>query len=216
MSEKYFQLRTLTFIDSLQPQLVQYIARENNVCNPAEYDAALLIEIAPAMEIHHLVDLALKNTQVRLGAAVTERHFGLLQVQHADQGEVKEAGRAILREVGLDENSRARIELLANFVIRGVEQDHATLFTGTATGNMVTAGESVLIMEAAPAAYLAIVGNEALKAANIKLIELKAHGATGRLVLSGPEAEIDSAREAAEKVIDKLNEMQATKAGKQL
>src|ERR1035437_913582 len=156
-----FELRTLTFIDSLQPQLAQFIAKDNRAYDPSEYDAALLLEIAPAMEIHRMIDMALKSTKVRLGSVVTERQFGLMQVQHADQGEVKAAGAAILKETGLTENDRAPVQILTNKIIRGIEQDHAIYFTSTCSGNMVQAGESVLIMETTPAAYLSIACNEA-------------------------------------------------------
>jgi hypothetical protein len=216
MSTTNFELRTLTFIDSLQPQLAQFIAKDNRVYDPAEYDAALFIEIAPAMEIHRMIDMALKATASRLGSVVTERQFGLMQIHHADQGEVMEAGRAILRETGLDENGRAEVKILTNKIIRSVEQDHAIFFTGTAKGNMVLAGESVLIMESTPAAYLAIACNEALKAARVKLISNKPFGASGRLVMSGPESEIDSAAEAAVKILDYLNETRAAGTSNQL
>lgn len=216
MSNTNFELRTLTFIDSLQPQLAQFIAKDNRVYDPAEYDAALMLEIAPAMEIHAMIDLALKATKVRLGSVVTERQFGLMQVQHADQGEVKEAGKAVLRETGLSENDRAQIKILTNKIIRSVEQDHAIMFTGTSKGNMVLAGESVLIMEATPAAYLTIACNEALKAAHVKLIDIKPFGASGRLTMSGSESEIDSAAKAASDILDKLNEMQASGNASQL
>jgi len=216
MATKNFELRTLTFIDSLQPQLAQYIAKDNRVYDPCEYDAALLIEIAPAMEIHHMIDLALKATKVKLGVVVTERQFGLMQVQHADQGEVMEAGNAILRETGLGEHDRAEVSILTNKTIRSVEQDHAIMFTGLARGNMVIAGESVLIMETAPAAYLAIAANEALKAANVKLIDMLPYGATGRLIMSGTEAEIDYAAKAAESILEELNAMRTKRSGSQL
>ncbi|MBU0505596.1 MAG: BMC domain-containing protein [bacterium] len=216
MSDQKFELRTLIFVDSLQPQLAQFIAKDNRVYDPAEYDAALFIEIAPAMEIHRMIDMALKNTQVRLGSVVTERHFGMMQVQHADQGEVKEAGRAVLRETGLTEQDRAECKILTNKIIRSVEQDHAIMFTGTTKGNMVVSGESVLIMEVTPAAYLAIGCNEALKAAEVKLVDIKPFGATGRLIISGKESEVDSAAEAAMNVLNKLNDMLKTGSGEQL
>ncbi len=200
-----YELRTYIFIDSLQPQLAQYIAKDNRVYDPREFDAAMFIEIAPAMEIHSMIDLALKATRVHLGSVVTERHFGMMQIHHPDQGEVLEAGRAVLAATGLKETDRAKVKILTDKIIRGVEQDHAISFTGMARGNMVVAGESVLIMESSPAAYLAIATNEALKAARVKLITNTPWGATGRLIMSGPESEIDSAAEAARTVLDKLN-----------
>ncbi len=200
-----FELRTYTFIDSLQPQLAQFIAKDNRVYDPSEYDAALFLEIAPAMEIHTMIDMALKSTKVRLGSVVTERQFGLLEVHHPDLGEVKEAGIAILNATKLTIYDRAAVNILTNKIIRGVEQDHAISFTGTAKGNMVLAGESVFILETTPAAYLAIACNQALKAAHIKLINVQPFGASGRLILSGTESEIDSAAEAALNIISDLN-----------
>ncbi len=215
MSGQDFELRTLTFIDSLQPQLAQYIAKDNRVYDPAEYDAALLIEIAPAMEIHSMIDIALKNTAVRLGSVVTERVFGLMMAHHHDQGEIKEAGKVVLRETELNENDRSEVKILTEKTIRSIEQDHAIMFTGLAKGNMVLAGESVFILEATPAAYLMIACNEALKAANVKLIDIKPFGATGRLIMSGQEAEIDSSAEAAIRILDQLNQMKQKGSGTQ-
>jgi ethanolamine utilization microcompartment shell protein EutS len=209
MTTASFELRTYIFIDSLQPQLAQYIAKDNRVYDPAEFDAALFLELAPAMEIHRMIDLVLKRTKVRLGSLVTERHFGLMQVHHEDQGEVLEAGNMVFSETGLGVQHRAEVKLLANHIIRGVEQDHAISFTGMSKGNMVVAGESMLIMETTPAAYLAIACNEALKAADVKLNTVRPYGATGRMILSGPESEIDSAAEAAVAILQKLNDERA-------
>lgn len=210
-----FQLRAYIFIDRLQPQLAQFIAKDNRVYDPSEYDAALMLELAPAMEIHRMINQALKSTKARLGSVVTEREFGLMQVQHADQGQVLEAGEAVLRQTGLTEADRSPVAVVTNMIIRGVEQDHAIYFTGTSKGNMVLADESVFILETRPAAYLALACNEALKAGRVKLITVQPFGATGRLVMSGPEAEIDVAAEAALKSLDTLNsDLVALKAGK--
>lgn len=216
MSNSTFELRTLTFLDSLQPQLVQFIPKENMIHAPAAHDAMLIIEIAPAMEIHTMVNLALKRTKVQLGALVTERYFGQMFIQHPDQGQVIEAGREIMHVTSLDENDRAKIDLLTNKIIRNIEPDHALYFNLDSHGNKVKPGESVLIMETTPAAYLAIACNEALKAARVKLIAIKPAGSTGRLVMSGPESEIDSAQEAALNIMKKLNEMRSNKNQKQL
>jgi len=213
-NDKVFELRTYTFIDSLQPQLAQYIAKDNRVYDPAEFDAAIFLELAPAMEIHKMIDLVLKRTKVRLGSLVTERHFGMMQIHHADQGEVLEAGRIVFDQTGLSVANRAEVKILASHIIRGVEQDHAISFTALAKGNMVLAGDSILILEATPAAYLAIACNEALKAARVKLNTVIPWGATGRLIMSGPESEIDSASDAAQAILNKLNEERVSAGGK--
>lgn len=200
-----FQLRAYVFIDSLQPQLAQYMAKSNRVYDPREFDAALFLEIAPAMEIHSKIDQALKATRVRLGSMVTERVFGMMQVHHEDQGEVRAAGEAVLTASGLQESDRAPCKILQNKIIRAVEQDHAIAFTGLAWGNMVLAGDSVLIMEAEPAAYLSIACNEALKAADIRLADIRVFGATGRLIMAGSEAQIDYGAAAATAALEQLN-----------
>ncbi|TNF23999.1 MAG: hypothetical protein EP329_26075 [Deltaproteobacteria bacterium] len=206
MSSSSFSLRAYVFVDQLQPQLAQFIAKDNRVYDPSEYDAALLLELAPAMEIHRMIDLALKGTKARLGSVVTERIYGMMQVQHADQGEVIEAGEAVLRQTGLTIADRAHVDVVTNMIIRGIEQDHAIYFTGTSKGYMVLAEESVFILECSPAAYLTLAANEALKAGRVKLITVRPFGATGRLVMSGPEAEIDVAAAAALDSLNALNE----------
>ncbi len=205
MSSTGFQLRAYVFIDSLQPQLAQYMAKTNKVYDPREFDAAMFLEIAPAMEIHTKIDQALKATKVRLGSMVTERVFGMMQVHHADQGEVRAAGEAVLTAAGLTESDRASCEILQNKIIRAVEQDHAIAFTGLAWGNMVLVGDSILIMEAQPAAYLSIACNEALKAAHINLIDIRVFGATGRLIMAGSEAQIDVGAAAATSALENIN-----------
>jgi ethanolamine utilization microcompartment shell protein EutS len=147
----------------------------------------------------------LKATNVRLGSMVTERVFGMMQVHHEDQGEVRAAGEAVLDAAGLTESDRANCEILQNKIIRSVEQDHAISFTGLAWGNMVLAGDSILIMEAQPAAYLSIACNEALKAAEVNLIDIRVFGATGRLIMAGSEAQIDYAAKAATEALNEVN-----------
>ena len=210
-----FELRTFIFIDQLQPQLAQFVAKDNRAYDPKEYDAAIMLELAPAMEIHRMIDLALKATAVRLGSVVTERVYGTMMIQNVDQGEVVEAGEAVLRAAGLSPYDRSKVEIVTNMTIRGIEQDHAIYFTSTSYGNMIVAGESVLILEVRPAAYLMLAANEALKSARVRLTTIRPYGATGRLVLSGPESEIDTAAEAALQSLKALNdEVDAHHGGK--
>jgi len=205
MAKQGFELRAYLFIDSLQPQLAQYIAKANKVYDPAEYDAVVMVELHPAMEIHTMIDLALKATRARLGSVVTERHYGMMQVQHREEAEVLAAGQAVLDAAGLTLADRAKVQILISKVIRSVEQDHAISFTGMAWGDMVTAGDSLLILEAEPAAYLQLACNEALKAAEVKLVTIVPAGATGRLILAGTEAMIDTAAAAAIASLEQLN-----------
>ena len=64
-------LRTYSFIDNLQPQLASFIATVSRGFLPLEGQAALFVEIEPALQINTLLDVALKKTDViRLGLAL--------------------------------------------------------------------------------------------------------------------------------------------------
>ena len=68
---------------------------------PVEKQAALWIEVSPGIEINRVTDIALKKTDVRPAVQVVERANGTLEVHAFDQGEVREAGRAILESLGV-------------------------------------------------------------------------------------------------------------------
>jgi len=62
-------------------------------------------------------------------------------------------------------------------------------------------GESMFILETQPAGYIVYAADQAEKAANITLIDVRAVGAYGRLTLSGREADVEEAAAAAIKAI---------------
>jgi hypothetical protein len=68
-------------------------------------------------------------------------------------------------------------------------------------GMMLLGGQTLYILEVEPAAYITLAANEAEKASNVNLLELRGVGAFGRLFLGGNEADIVVAAEAAEKAI---------------
>ena len=69
---------------------------------------------------------------------------------------------------------------------------------------MLIPGQSLFILETEPAVWAVIAANEAEKSAQVNLINLRPFGAFGRLWMAGPEAEVDSARDAAIKAIEAL------------
>jgi hypothetical protein len=165
------------------------------------YVANLYIEVAPGMGIHRLLDRALKTTKVHPATIVVERAYGMVMLHSEDKGEVREAGRAILDELGIKEEDRQKPRLATNQIIRSIEPDHAQCINKLRYGSMITPGESLLIMETDPAAYIAFAANEAEKAADVRLLECQSFGAFGRLYMSGTEAEIDAAAQAANAAI---------------
>jgi hypothetical protein len=142
---------------------------------------------------------------------VVERAFGLLEFHHDDKGQVRLGGQAVLDYLKIDEHDRVKPRIVSDQVIRAVEPYHAQLINKIRYGDMLLAGESLLILETEPAGYIAFGCNEALKAARVKLIDASLFGAYGRLYLSGPEAQIDAARDAAIRAIDHVTGREAPK-----
>jgi ethanolamine utilization microcompartment shell protein EutL len=194
-------LRTYVFLDSLQPQLTGQICSTSRGFWPVPYEAVLFIECAPGMAIHPMLDRALKATRVHPATLVVERAYGMVMLHCDDKGEVHSAGKAILDGLGVDENDRLKPKMATNQIIRSIEPDQAQCINRIRYGQMIEPGESLLIMETVPAAYIAFAANEAEKAARVKLVEVRPFGAFGRLYMSGSEAEIDSAAEAANAAI---------------
>lgn len=190
-------LRTYVFLDSLQPQLAAHISTTCRGYFPVPYVASLFVEIAPGMAIHRLMDSALKSTNVQPATLVVERAYGMLELHSEDKGEVRSAGESILKELGVKEEDRLKPRIVSNTIIRAIEPMHAMILDKIRFGSLIVPGESLLIIETEPAAYAALAANEAEKAANVKLVDVNPVGAFGRLYLSGTEAEVDSAAEAA-------------------
>jgi len=206
-------LRTYVFLDSLQPQLAAFIGTTARGFLPVAGVASMFIETAPGLIINRITDVALKATRVTPGIMVVERAFGLLEFHHDDRGQVRLGGEAVLQHLGVTEDGRVQPRLVSDQVIRAVEPYHAQLINKIRFGDMLIAGESLLILETEPAGYIAFAANEALKAARVKLIDASLFGAFGRLYLSGPEAQIDAARDAAVKALGTLKGVAPPKGG---
>jgi ethanolamine utilization microcompartment shell protein EutS len=192
------ELRSFIFIDQLQPQTLAYLATWIRGSLPRRAMAAQIIEVAPGIDIEALTDIALKGADVRAGMLVVERQYGYLEFHSRSTAEVKAAAHAVLSVLGADEADAKRPEILASRVVNRVDPQHAFLINRNRLGSMIVGGESLYILECQPASYAILACNEAEKAANVKLIDYRMIGASGRLYLSGDEAEIRNARNAAE------------------
>jgi ethanolamine utilization microcompartment shell protein EutL len=190
-------LRTYVFLDSLQPQLAAHICTTCRGYFPVPGVASLFVEIAPGMAIHRLMDVALKSTKVQPATLVVERAYGMLELHSEDKGEVRVAGDAILKHLGVKEEDRIKPRLVSNTIIRAIEPMHAMILDKIRFGSMIEPGQSLFILETEPAAYAALAANQAEKAADVRLVDVTPFGAFGRLYLAGSEAEVDSAAEAA-------------------
>ncbi len=195
------QLRTYTFLDSMQPQFASFVASTARGYLPVRGQAALYVEIAPGIAINRVTDIALKRTSVRPAVQVVERAFGLLEVHDESQAEVLEAGRHILEFLDHPELDRLKPKVLTSEIITGVDDYQTMLINRNRQGMMLLGGETLYVLEVHPAAYATIAANEAEKASPIKLIHLQPYGAFGRLQLGGTEAHIREAEAAIQKTL---------------
>jgi ethanolamine utilization microcompartment shell protein EutS len=198
------ELRCYVFLDSLQPQFASFLGTVAQGFLPVPGQASLFVEVAPGMDIMRVTDVALKATDVRPGMLIIERLYGMLEI-HADaQADVREAGRAILRALDLREEDRIKPEIASSLVIRNIHEYHTQLINRTRHGDMILPGQSLHVLEVAPAGYAAIAANEAEKAANVNILEVRAFGSFGRVYLGGEERDIDVGYRAAERAIREI------------
>ncbi len=191
------ELRAYVFRGSLQPQYAAFLGTVAQGFLPLAGDASLYVEISPGIEINRLTDVALKSTRVRPGMQIIERYFGLLEVHSRDQAETRAAGAAILDDLGLKETDRWKPRILSSQIVRRIDDHPAQLINRMRHGQMLIPGQTLYVLEVEPAAYAALAANEAEKAAEINILEVRAFGSFGRVYLGGEERDIDVGWRAA-------------------
>jgi hypothetical protein len=197
-------LRAYVFLDALQPQHAAFLGTVAKGFLPVGGQASLFIEISPGIEINRITDAAVKSTRVTPGMQIVERLYGMLEIHHDEQAEVRRAGEMILREIGCEEGSRIKPEILSSTVIRHLDDRQTQLINRVRHGHMIIAGQSLYTLEVQPAANAALAANEAEKAARIKVLEIVSFGSLGRVYLAGEDRDIDVAVPAAERAIQGL------------
>ena len=203
-------LRTYAFLDSLQPQHAAFLGTVTKGFLPLPGDTSLWVEISPGIEINRITDVALKSTPVRPGMQIVERLFGLLEVHHADQSEVRAAGAAILEALEVEEAARLKPRVISSQIIRNIDAHQVQLVNRTRHGHMLLAGQTLYVLEVEPAGYAALAANEAEKAAAINILEVRAYGSFGRVYLGGEERNIMAGYEAAIAAIEGVTGREAS------
>ncbi|MBA3534644.1 MAG: hypothetical protein H0T73_22220 [Ardenticatenales bacterium] len=199
------ELRSYVFLDTLQPQHAAFMGTVAQGFMPRAGQASLFVEIVPGIEINRITDIALKNTNVRPGMQIIERVNGLLEVHSDEQAEVRRAGEEILSALNLKEEDRIKPRVLSSQIVRNINPYHAQMINRTRHGNMILPGQSLFTLECEPAPYAALAANEAEKAANINILEVRSFGSFGRLYLGGEEADIDVGWRAAVAALEGLS-----------
>ena len=191
--------------DILQPQTAGFLGTISRGYLPLKGQASLFIEVSPGMDVNVVTDIALKRTACTPGIQIVERRYGVLELHHYDQGQVRAAGEEILEALGLEESGRLKPRVVSAQTIHSVEGYHSQIVNRFRHGNFLEEGEVLYVLETHPAGYALIATNEAEKAANINVLEFRAFGAFGRVYLGGREADIEEAAKAAVYVLEQLD-----------
>jgi hypothetical protein len=197
-------LRAFAFINQLQRQMVAFIGSASRGYYPVTGQAALFLEIAPGMEINTITDAVMKKSNVRPGALVVERSFGMLEVHADDPADVQEAGQVILDFLGCQERDRLKPKIVATETIERLNPYMSQIVNRFRSASMSLADDTLYVLEVVPAGYAGYAANEAEKAADITLNHVTVYGASGRVYLAGSTSDVQAAKHAAETALGSL------------
>jgi hypothetical protein len=200
------QLRVYLPIPDLGRQFAAYLGTPTRARGypPAEGQHALIVEVAPALAIERVTDLALRSVpEIEPGILYVERQFGVLEVHHSDQELVDRAGAAILAGIGATPADALRPRILYADVIEDITDQHAVIINRNREASMVLPGETLLVYEVVPALHAAVAANVAERAApDATLVTVSMIGAAGRIYFSGSTESVVRARDEITRVLE--------------
>jgi len=200
------QLRVYLPIPDLRRQFAAYLGTPTRARGypPIEGDHALIVEVAPALAIERITDLALRSVpEVEPGILYVERQFGVLEVHHADQALVDRAGEAILDGIGAAPGDALRPRILYADVIEDITDQHAVIINRNREASMVLPGETLMVYEVMPALFAAVAANAAERVSpEATLVTVSMIGAAGRIYVSGTTEDVERARDEITRVLD--------------
>ncbi|HMM62805.1 MAG: hypothetical protein WA975_16130 [Mesorhizobium sp.] len=211
------ELRVYLPIRDLQPQFAAYLSSPTRARGypPFAGQHSLIIEVAPALSIHRIADLALKAApDMEPGILYTERQFGLLELHASDEGELEAAGRAILDGIGARPQDQLAPTTLYHDIIEDLSDQHAIILNRSRDASILVPGNSLLIFELAPALFACVAANEAERVAPEAVInDVQMIGATGRIFMSGRTSDLVRARDAIIRTLEAVEGRRAPAKG---
>lgn len=200
------ELRVYLPIADLQPQFAAYMSTPMRARGypPIVGDHSLIIEVAPALSIHRIVDLALKAApDMEPGILFTERQFGLLELHSSDADEVAAAGEAILTGIGAKADDQLAPSTLYTDIIENIADQHAIILNRMRNASMIMPGQSLLLYEMAPALFAAVAANEAERSApDTTIVDIQMMGASGRIFMAGSNEDLQVAQATIKRTLE--------------
>ena len=198
-------IRALIQIDNLQPKFAAYNGATVQGSVPLSGDTVLIGEFAPGNGVFTLIDKALKASSVEATSQLVEREFGFFILRSPSNAEISAARDSILAELGASMTDRVKPKVATTQIITSVEPYQAQLLNKWRKGSLLVPGQTLGIIECEPAAYISIAANEAEKAADIDIVEVRAVGRFGRLFISGSENSVQTGINAAIEAIEPVD-----------
>jgi|TARA_B110000114_G_scaffold153308_1_gene165513 hypothetical protein len=202
------ELRVYLPIEDLQPQFAAYLSSPTRAraYPPFKGQNSLIIEVAPALSIHRITDLALKVApDLEPGILFTERQYGLLELHADTMEELNVAGKAILKGIGAKATDQLAPKVLYHDIIEDLSDQHAIILNRSRDGSILVPGVAMLIYEMAPALFACVAANEAEKAApRVTINDVQMMGATGRIFMSGTLKDMTTARNRITEVLGEI------------
>lgn len=199
-------LRVYLMVEDLQQQFAAYLGTPTRARGypPFVGDHALIIEVAPALAIERVIDLALRAVpSVEPGILFVERQFGVLELHANSLADVVAAGEAVLAGTGSIASDQLRPRILYHDIIESISDQHAVILNRNRSGSMIMPGQSLLVYEMTPALFAAVAANEAERVApGITMVDVQFIGAAGRLYLSGTTEDVEVARDRITSVLE--------------
>jgi len=203
------ELRVYLQIEDLARQFAAYMSTPMRARGypPMQGEHSLIVEVAPALAIHRICDLALKQApDLEPGLLYVERQYGLLELHAQDLDALNRTGEAILKGIGRKAADQLKPHTLFADIIENVADQHAIILNRTREASMLLPGQSLLLYELEPALFATVAANEAEKAApGITLVDLQMIGATGRVFMAGTRRDCEIARDRIDEVLGAID-----------
>jgi hypothetical protein len=188
------ELRVYLLVWDLQRQFAAYLGTPTRARGypPFEGEHSLIVEVAPALAIERVTDLALRAVPaVEPGILFVERQFGVLEVHAPDLADVERAGQAILAGLGASAADQLRPKILFSDVIKDITDRQAVIINRNRGGSMLIPGHTLLVCEVTPALFATVAANEAERAApGVTLVDVSMIGVAGRIYMSGATPDV--------------------------
>jgi len=202
------ELRVYLLIENLRQQFAAYMGTPIRARGypPLEGTNSLIVEVAPALLIERVIDLAVKSVpEVEPGILFVERQFGVLELHSNDLDALNRAGEAVLKGIGVRAADQLKPRVLYSDIIEDITDQHAVILNRLREASMIMPGESLLIYEMTPALFAAVAANEAEKAApENTLVDVQMIGASGRLFISGRAEGVARARDHITQILEAI------------